>query len=153
GTLTDRSAPVVTLLHGGDTTAAGSVHSVAVTSPLPADTTPPGITAAVVGTAGNNCWDRSRGTGTWTINDAESMTASSTGCGPTSLTSETAGTTLTCSATNAASLTQSVSVTIKIDKTGPVVSITRTAANSNGWNKTAVVVDFVANDALSGVSG
>ena len=45
------------------------------------------------------------------------------------------------------------SPTVKIDKTGPTVTFTRTAANANGWNNAAVLVHFSATDALSGLNG
>src|SRR5580658_9766223 len=48
--------------------------------------------------------------------------ASSSGCGTSTVTTDTAGITLTCSATNGAGLSNSVSVTIKIDQTPPVIS-------------------------------
>lgn len=59
---------------------------------------------------------------TWKTDDAESGIASSSGCDVTTLTNETMGTTLTCIATNGAGLTNSNSVTIKIDQTPPVVT-------------------------------
>ena len=43
------------------------------------------------------------------------------------------------------------SVTIKLDKTAPLISsLTRTPANPNGWNNTDVVAAFTATDSLSG---
>ena len=42
-------------------------------------------------------------------------------------------------------------VTVKLDKTAPVINnVTRTPANANGWNNTDVVVQYTAEDALSG---
>lgn len=44
------------------------------------------------------------------------------------------------------------SVTVKIDRTAPLVEASRTpAANAAGWNNTAVTVDFSCTDALSGI--
>src|SRR5206468_1805246 len=83
--------------------------------------------------------------------DPESGISSSTGCTTTSLTTETS-TVLTCSATNAAGLPSTVSVTIKIDLTAPVITFAgRTPANANGWNSTAVTLNWNCADALSGV--
>jgi hypothetical protein len=99
-------------------------------------------------------WNNTTVTVTWTVTDPESGIASSSGAEPTTLTSETTyeGTTLTCTATNNAGLTNSVSVIIKIDKTPPVVTATADPpANSAGWNNTNVTVTFSATDALSGV--
>ena len=88
----------------------------------------------------------------WTVEDGESAITSSSGCAPTTLTADTAGTTLTCSATSAGG-TGSNSVTINIDKTAPSASASRTpAANGNGWNNTDVTVSFSGTDALSGIA-
>ena len=118
----------------------------------PSDSTAPVITPTVAGTLGANGWYVSDVTVTWSVTDAESAISSSTGCGPTTLNTDTTGTTLTCSATNAASLTASNSVTIKIDKTAPTITGSRLpAANANGWNNTDVTVSFVCADATSGI--
>jgi|GEM_PF-1249821 len=42
------------------------------------------------------------------------------------------------------------SLTLKIDKTAPAFTTTRTPANANGWNNTDVETSFTASDALSG---
>jgi hypothetical protein len=86
-----------------------------------ADVTPPVITPQVTGTLGNNGWYRSDVTVNWSISDPESGVTSSTGCAPANLTADTPGVTLTCSATNGVGLSASVPITIKIDKTPPVI--------------------------------
>ena len=83
------------------------------------DTTPPVIVPTITGTLGNNGWYTSDVTVSWNVSDPESGIASSTGSEPTTLTTDTPGTTLTCSATNGVGLTSSASVTIKIDKSAP----------------------------------
>lgn len=45
------------------------------------------------------------------------------------------------------------SESFQYDNTDPTITATRTAANANGWNNTAVTVDFTCNDNLSGVDG
>jgi N-acetylneuraminic acid mutarotase len=87
-----------------------------------ADTTPPVIRATVVPLANIAGWNNSDVTVTWTVADAESGVASSIGCNTTTVSNETPGTTLACSATNGAGLSSSQTATIKIDKTPPVVS-------------------------------
>jgi hypothetical protein len=84
---------------------------------------PPSITPDVSGLAGDNGWYRSDVTVTWTVSDPTGISSSS-GCEPRTLTSDTAGTTLTCSASNRAKppLSTSVSVTIKIDRVAPKLS-------------------------------
>jgi len=118
----------------------------------PSDTTAPVITANVSGTLGNNGWYKSDVTVTWTVTDPESAISSSSGCGATTINSDTAGTTLTCTATSAGG-TSSASVTIKRDATNPGISGSRTpAANAAGWNNGDVTVSFSCSDNLSGVA-
>ena len=85
--------------------------------------TPPSITLNVSGQAGDNGWYQSNVTVSWNVSDPTGISSSS-GCEPRTLTSDTDGTTLTCSASNNARppLSNSVSVTIKIDRTPPALS-------------------------------
>ena len=118
------------------------------------DTTPPVIVSQITGSLGNNGWYRGNVTVSWSVTDPESGIASSTGCGQTTLTIDTAGVTLTCSATNGAGLSSSVSVTIKIDKTPPVIS-GMPAASCTLWppnGKLVQVAIVTASDALSGLA-
>ncbi len=116
------------------------------------DSTAPVITSSVAGLAGENGWYRDTVTVTWNVSDGESGIGSSTGCGPTVVSVETAGTTLTCSATNGDGLTVSASVTVKMDRTAPLITSTRTPLpNVAGWNNTDVTVGFGCVDGLSGV--
>ncbi len=128
-----------------------SACEVAVNALVPCDTTPPEITPTVTGDLGNNGWYRSNVTVSWSVTDPESPVTSTSGCGTTILTGDTPGTTLTCTATSAGG-TDSDSVTVKIDKTDPLISSSRSVApNANGWNKTGVTVSYIASDALSGI--
>ncbi|MDH7488985.1 MAG: hypothetical protein QHH80_05705 [Anaerolineae bacterium] len=116
------------------------------------DTTPPVIIPNVSGTLGNNGWYVSDVALTWTVTDPESGIASSSGCGATSVTADTSGTTFTCSATNGVGLSNSVSVTIKRDATPPTITGSRSPGpNAYGWNNTDVTVSFTCSDGLSGV--
>jgi len=63
------------------------------------------------------------------VTDAYSGIGSSSGCGPVTLTSYTAGTTLSCSATSVAGLTNGASVTEKVDE-ARVQTLDTKAANS-----------------------
>ena len=118
-----------------------------------ADVTAPVITPNVTGTLGNNGWYRSVVTVNWTVSDPESGVTSSTACTPTNLTADTPGVTLTCSATNGVALSASVPITIKIDKTPPVISgmpvlpCSVTLPNS----KLQQVATVTATDAVSGL--
>jgi len=98
-------------------TTAVTVHSI-----VPVDLTPPVITPSVAGPLGTNGWYTGDVTVTWDVADPETGVASSTGCNASSQTTDTAGQTFTCSATNGAGLEASSSVTIKRDATAPTVT-------------------------------
>ena len=117
--------------------------------PSVTDTTAPVIVPTIAGTLGNNGWYTSNVGVSWSVTDPESGIATSVGCGPTSLTADTAGVTLTCMATNGAGLVTSVPVTIKIDKTPPTV----TYSGNLGTYAVGQTVNITcaAADALSGV--
>jgi hypothetical protein len=87
------------------------------------DTTPPVIAPTISGTLGQNGWYTNDVNVSWSVDDAESPIASSSGCEPTTITADTTGTTLTCSATSDGG-SASQSVTIKRDATAPTVTIT-----------------------------
>lgn len=117
------------------------------------DTTPPVIEDPVVsGTKGDNLWYISSVKVEWIVSDPESGIASKAGCDTVVLTGDTAGVTLTCSATNGAGLYSEKSTTIKIDTTPPTLTC---AANpsllwppNNKMTPVTVPVDVI--DALPG---
>lgn len=118
------------------------------------DTTPPVIVPQITGTLGNNGWYTSNVTVIWNVSDPESGIASSTGCATATLTTDTAGVSLGCTATNGAGLSSSSGVTIKIDKTPPVVS-GMPAAGCSLWppnGKLIEVATVTAADTLSGLA-
>ena len=87
------------------------------------------------------------------MSDPESGIVSSSGCESTVLTADTAGTTLTCSATNGAQLSNSASVTIKIDTAPPAIA--GMPAGCSLWPPNGKLVELAtvaATDALSQVS-
>jgi hypothetical protein len=90
---------------------------------LSSSVAPPSITLHVSGVEGDEGWYRSAVTVSWTVTDSTGISTSS-GCEPQTLSSDTPGTTLTCSASNRAKppLSNSVSVTIKIDRIAPKLS-------------------------------
>jgi hypothetical protein len=147
------SADSNTALVGGpfDNNRAGAVW---VFTRASQDTTPPVIVPQVSGTSGENGWYRGSVTVTWSVADAESGIASSSGCEATHLTNDTAGVTLTCSATNGAGLSASVPITIKIDQTPPAIS-GLPAPGCSIWppnHKLVQVAAVTANDGLSGIA-
>jgi hypothetical protein len=116
------------------------------------DTTPPVIVPQVSGSLGNNGGYTSNVNVSWSVAGPESGIVSSSGCTPATLTADTAGATLTCSATNGVGLVASVSVTVKIDKAPPLF-LGMPGAGCTLWppNKKMVQVAIVtATDALSG---
>ncbi|MBM3933357.1 MAG: hypothetical protein FJ319_03495 [SAR202 cluster bacterium] len=116
------------------------------------DPTPPVITPSVTGTLGDNGWYTSDVEVSWTVTDDESAVSSTSGCDTTTVSDDTAGTTITCSATSGGG-TASESVTVKRDATAPTISGSQSpAANANGWNNTDVTVTFSCDDNLSGVA-
>jgi len=116
------------------------------------DTTPPVITPTITGTLGNNGWYVSDVKVTWDVSDPESSIASTSGCDETTISVDTTGTTLTCTATSAGG-TSSNSVTIKRDATKPTASASASpASNANGWNNTDVTVTFSGTDVTSGIA-
>jgi probable HAF family extracellular repeat protein len=88
----------------------------------------------------------------WSVTDPESGVASSTGCIGQTVTTETAGTTLSCTATNQAGLSSTRSVTVKLDKTPPVATCTATPSILWPPNGAMVPVSIAVSvfDALSG---
>jgi large repetitive protein len=119
-----------------------------------ADTTPPVIAPTVTGTLGSNGWYTSDVSVSWTVTDPDSTVASTSGCGTSNVTSDTAGVAFTCTATSAGG-TASNSVTIKRDATAPVIAL-RAAGDDcsvpgdNGWCRGTQTAGFRATDATSG---
>lgn len=117
------------------------------------DSTPPSIQPVVNPAPSPGGWNRTDVTVSWTVSDPESAISTSSGCGAVTLSADSAGTTLTCTATNAAGLSGSASVTVRLDKTPPAISaLPAPLSNAAGWNNSNVTVTFTCSDALSGVS-
>lgn len=96
--------------------------TIEVIASQPVDATPPSITMSLDRQPNAAGWNNSDVTVTWAVADAESGIQSSTGCASVTLTTESGGTILTCSATNGVGLTTSRSVTVRIDKTPPILA-------------------------------
>ncbi len=118
-----------------------------------ADTTPPSIVSQVSGTAGADGWYTSAVTVAWVVTDPESGIATSSGCGTTTIGTNTKGTTLTCSASNSGGLSAQASVVVKVDTTGPTVTGEPTSKPAQkGWYTQPVTIAFSGVDAVSGIS-
>src|SRR6185503_1845976 len=100
GTTTMRSTPVQVLgLSGITHIAAGDAHVLAM-GPV-GDSTPPVITPTVSGTRGTNDWYTSDVAVSWNVSDSESPIGATSGCDPVTISTDTTGVTLTCTATSA----------------------------------------------------
>src|SRR5919109_5125328 len=100
---------------------------------VPGDPTPPVVTPVVSGTLGAAGWYTSNVTVNWSVTDPESVILSTSGCDACTLTADTTGTRLTCTAVSDGGET-SVTKTFKIDKTAPGASASPSrAADANGW--------------------
>lgn len=112
-----------------DDGASDGAEVAAGTNPLvfnaPPDSTPPSIAVTVGGTQVNG-WFTSDVTVSWVVNDPESP-VTTTGCETVTVSTDTAGTTFTCSATSAGG-SSTESVTIKRDTTGPSIASVSTNA-------------------------
>ncbi|GAC1396755.1 MAG: hypothetical protein NVSMB52_10350 [Chloroflexota bacterium] len=129
------------------------VPQVIITPVLPTDSTPPLIVPKVTGTEGTNGWYTSDVVVSWSLSDPESSITSQSGCDSTSITNDTAGVVLTCTATSAGG-TASRSITIKRDVSRPIVGGTPDRpADHSGWYNHPVTVSWSAdvND-ISGIS-
>jgi len=124
-----------------------------VTASVISDTTAPVITPTVSPTPNGAGWNNSVATITWTVTDSLSPITAMTGCDPTNLSSDTAGTTYTCTATSRGG-TASRSVTVKLDQVAPLLSgAPTTPPNGNGWYNAPVTIHWTCSDALSGIAG
>lgn len=120
-------------------------------TPSLVDDTPPVIVASLSAMPNAAGWHNEPVTVTWSVTDPESDITLSSGCDTVTV-GETAGTTVTCSATNGAGLVASESVTLTIDLTPPAVSCA--ADPSTLWppnhRMVAVQVSFEIEQDLSG---
>lgn len=124
------------------------------TNPLvfnpPPDMTPPVIDVMVTGTQVGD-WYTSNATVSWSVSDPESPVTAS-GCNQVTVSSDTTGTTFTCSATSAGG-TSTQSVTIKRDTTAPAIASASTNAPAlwpPNHKMHAITVSVNATDAGSG---
>ena len=115
------------------------------------DTTPPVITPNISGMLGTNNWYTSNVAVTWSVVDPETAVTSQVGCAPAPITSDSAGMTVTCSATSAGG-PNSNSVTVKRDATPPNISITTPASGASYALNQPVPSSYNCTDNLSGVT-
>lgn len=120
--------------------------------PPATDNSAPVIVPTVTPAAGVSGWHTSPVSVTWSVTDDESPISESAGCEPASVTTDTDGTTFTCSATSAGG-SASESVTIKLDRTSPTVAGSLSGTlGTHGWYRSDVAVTWTVTDATSGMA-
>jgi hypothetical protein len=120
---------------------------------VPGDPTPPVITPTIIGTVGGAGWYRSNVTVGWSVVDPESDILSTTGCDTRTMTGDTSGTWLTCTAESDGG-EATASKNFKIDKTPPAASAAADRQpDANGWYNRPLTVTASGTDATSGFAG
>ncbi|MBL8293381.1 MAG: S8 family serine peptidase [Bryobacterales bacterium] len=115
------------------------------------DTTPPTISAVITPAPNAAGWNKSAATVTFTCADAQSGIDTCTP--PVTVSSDTAGQTVTGTAKDKAGNTATAAVTVKLQQSGPSISSAISPQpNAAGWNKDNTTVTFTCTDALSGVA-
>jgi hypothetical protein len=110
----------------------------------------PSITPVVQGTAGVNGWFRSNVTVNWQISP---LPSSSTGCDAVTLTADTTGRAVTCTASWSDGTSITVRKVVRIDRGAPAVSpAPDRGPDANGWYNHPLGVTFVGSDPVSGVA-
>lgn len=121
---------------------------------LDLDTTGPVVAPTVVGDLGDGGWYVGDVEVSWSVTDPDTTVTSTTGCDPVTVDADTAGVTLTCTATSAGGTTTE-SVTVKRDATAPTVALSGGPADGATYVFGSVppAPTCVASDALSGLAG
>ncbi len=109
------------------------------------------IKPIITGTLGTNGWYTSNVTVNWQI---QPLPISSSGCDAVTLTTDTPGKSLTCSASWSDGTSISVRRVFKIDRSPPVVTAAPDRApDASGWYNHPLTIVFSGTDATSGVAG
>ena len=118
--------------------------------PVRIDKTPPTIQASKSPAANANGWHKSNVTVSFVCGDGLSGIAS---CSPSAVvSSEGAGQQVSGTAVDNAGNSATGHASVSLDKTAPTIAANRSPApNTQGWNDTAVTVDFSCGDVLSGI--
>jgi hypothetical protein len=114
------------------------------------DTTPPEVMPYAAGTLSETGWYTSNVAIDWYVHDWHSQITSSVGCAHVDVTTDTGGTTFTCTATSEGG-TASASITVRRDTTPPVVNMS-SPRDTIYTPFPARTVSYTCTDALSGVT-
>lgn len=140
------------MIFGGSDSTGTFLNDVWVLADDTPDSTPPLIVPTVSPIPNASGWNKEDVVVSFAVSDPESGIASSTGCDSVTLTSETNGMTFTCSATNGAGLTDSKTVTVRIDKTAPQISIVTPANGASYVLGAGLQASYTCADPVSGVA-
>jgi hypothetical protein len=119
-----------------------------------ADPTPPVIAPAIFGTIGSSDWYTSAVSINWTVQDPDGPILQQTpDCLAKTFSADTAGFTLTCSATSAGGTSTVTTTRIRIDRTPPSAIAARASrpADHASWFTSPVGVAWSGSDAMSGI--
>ncbi|HYF05149.1 MAG TPA: hypothetical protein VEA59_03170 [Patescibacteria group bacterium] len=114
------------------------------------DSTPPVIISTVTPAPNAAGWSNVNTSISWTVTDPESAVTLD-GCNPFTLTTETLAATSACTATSAGG-TASSSVTLKLDKTAPTVTVSGVTEGGVYTLGQVVPINWTASDLLSGIA-
>jgi alpha-tubulin suppressor-like RCC1 family protein len=134
----------------------GFAASRSYTVTIIADSTPPVIsyTLAPPSPNGSNGWYTSNIGIAWSVTDPESSISGKVGCVDETLSTDTTGTTRSCTASSAGGSGSVTTAILKRDATAPTINATEasTPDGNNGWYRSNATVHFSCNDATSGVA-
>lgn len=116
------------------------------------DNTAPTATGALSPAPNGAGWNKADVTVTWTGTDTGGSGVKSVSPATDTVTSDGTVSKTATVTDNVGNTATSAPVTVKLDKTAPTITGSRSpAANANGWNNTDVTVSFTPGDATSGV--
>ncbi|HEX2103402.1 MAG TPA: hypothetical protein VHF51_07100 [Solirubrobacteraceae bacterium] len=133
----------------------GLVVLAGAVAPAPARAANPIVTYELAGTPGDNGWFRGPVTVLWRVDFNGRPAIGTRGCEPAvTLTADTPGRTLTCTAQNVDGTTEATTRTIQIDKTPPTgAGVTPDRPpDRGGWYRAPVGLRWSGVDALSGIA-
>jgi tRNA A-37 threonylcarbamoyl transferase component Bud32 len=117
------------------------------------DSTPPIITHTISPAPNILGWNNTPLTVSWSVSDPGSGIASSTGCAPIVVSTESGGLSELCTARNGAGQDTSDTVQVKLDMTAPVIThLLSPAPNAAGWNHSPVTVTWTISSPVSGIA-
>ena len=135
---------------GTTTDRAGNTASVSFVLNMRTTGSAPGLTASLAPLPNAAGWNNTDVTVTFACTDSGSGIQI---CPPPQTVSAEGANEITATASDSLGNTRTIALTVRIDRTPPVVSAAPSApANAAGWHRTPVTVQFTCSDALSGIA-